>query len=369
MDNLNQLLIKYYNNYKSGKKILKTDKEKAYDYFKNSLSILENLKKKYPNKINKELIEESENECLKYLNLTVETVCNSDKPNNIKLDDLYNSLLEGNLELIKNLKYNEINFKEIVNNENLLHLAIKLGDTTFLKYAFKIGARIDTTNNLGYTLLETACFEKDPNIIEFLIQYGANMKKHLFFRDGEKKFNNNNDSIDICIILKYILSYENEEEIINNKIFNKFKILKNLINIKENINLNNYTYKDLLKCLYILLNKISEESALCYLDIILEELTFVLENKLGCPPNKLEIICISLVPFIDYQFNLTIDWIISLELKYLLINLIKKKKINNNLNIKKELIDILWNIYIKDQIIQEDYLGCLISQWITKIKV
>jgi len=47
---------------------------------------------------------------------------------------------------------------------------------------------------------------------------------------------------------------------------------------------------------------------------------------------------------------------------------INKKKINN-INIKKELIEYIWKNYIEPEIIQEDYLGCLISQWIAKIKV
>ena len=55
--------------------------------------------------------------------------------------------------------------------------------------------------------------------------------------------------------------------------------------------------------------------------------------------------------------------------KYLIKNLIKKKNKYNSFDIKEELMNLLWDIYIKNEIIQEDYLGCLISQWITKIKV
>ena len=32
-------------------------------------------------------------------------------------------------------------------------------------------------------------------------------------------------------------------------------------------------------------------------------------------------------------------------------------------------MNLLWEKYLKNEIIQEDYLGCLISQWIAKIKV
>jgi hypothetical protein len=369
---LNDLLKKYYDNYKDGKKLFNIDKEKSYDYFKNSLSILENLKNKYPEKIHKykDIIEESENECLKYLSLTVDSVINSENKyyDKISIKELLSSIECGDLDLIKSLKPTQINFKEKINGNTILHYAVKYGDTGFLKHAFKLGARVDTTNNNGNTLLEFACFEQDPNMINFLVQYGANMKKHLYFRDGGKKYINSNDSIDICNIIKIILAYENDINLTNNNIHNKFKILKNLIDHNEKIHMNDFTYTNLLNGLYNLLNKLPEESAISYLEIILEELSYIIQYKLGCPPNKLEIICISLVPFIEYNFNISLDWVFSLELKYLIINLIKKKKINN-LNIKNELIENIWNIYIKKEIIQEDYLGCLISQWIAKIKV
>jgi hypothetical protein len=198
------------------------------------------------------------------------------------------------------------------------------------------------------------------------------MKKHLYFRDGTIKYKNNNDSIDISILLKIILSYNNSVddsyEKMNNNIYNKIKLIKNSIDLNQKINLNNYTYNDMFNCLSLLLNILPEESSMSYLNIITEELSFVLNNKLGCPTNKLEVILVNLVPFIEYPFIISIDWVISLELKFLIIKLIKKNKINS-LDIKKELINQLWDKYIKTNIIQEDYLGCLISQWISKIKV
>jgi len=81
-----------------------------------------------------------------------------------------------------------------------------------------------------------------------------------------------------------------------------------------------------------------------------------------------ELLLVNLVPFIDYPFNITIDWVIINELKYLIINQINKKKYDS-LTIKLNIMDALWDTYIKNQLIQEDYLGCLISLWITKIKV
>ena len=204
-------------------------------------------------------------------------------------------------------------------------------------------------------------------MIDFLSLYGANMQKHLYFREGANKYINHTEYIDNAILLKIILSYKNIQTTPNNKIFNKLRLIINLFDVDEKIKLNNYTVKDLFNGLNNLLNKIPEDSAITYLNIINDELSHILQNKLGCPTNKIDIILINLVPFIDYPFNLSLDWVFSLELKYLILNLIKNKK--NNLDIKKELIEKVWDTYIKDKIIQEDYLGCLISQWITKIKV
>lgn len=376
MENANELLKKYFKNYTEGKKSYSIDKEKSFDYFKESLEILKVLRDQYSNKIKKheKLLDESESECHKYISLTIESTIESEykKEKVINTKELVNELEKGDLNLIKIAKYGEINFTENIENETILHLAIKNGDTTFLKYAFRLGARIDTTNNIGNTLLEYACLQQDPNMINFLGEHGANMQKHLYFRSGNDKNINNNNPIDICILLKIVLSYipiESDDKRVNNKIYNKIKLLQNLINMNEKINLNNYTYKDLLIGLMYLLNKLPEESAITYLNIINEELNYIMSNKLGCPKNKLELILTNLVAFIDYPFNISIDWIIIYELKYLIINLIKKKKKYNSFDIKTELMNLLWETYLKNGIIQEDYLGCLISQWIAKIKV
>jgi len=372
MDDTNILLNKYFKIYKEGKKSLKENKEQAFEYFKESLELLSELKKNHKNNIkkHKNILDESESECHKYITLTIESSIETEinEITKINNNNLLKYLETGNLDLIKKAKYGQINFKELINNQTILHWAIKYGDTTFLKCAFKLGARIDTVNSNGHTLLESACIEQDPNMIEFLGLYGANMRKHLYFRDGTIKYNIINDSIDINILLKIILSYISSDIINkNNKIYNKLKMIENTFDLNEKININDYTFSDLFKSLGNLLNKLPEENALSYLNIISEELSYNLSNKLGCPINKLELLVVNLVPFIEYPFNISIDWVISLELKYLILKIIKNKL--KNVDIKKDLIENIWSIYIKNEIIQEDYLGCLLSQWIAKIKV
>jgi ankyrin repeat protein len=374
----NKLLKYYFKLYLKGKELYDIDKDKSFEILKESLTVLDSIKKKYPD-INEKynaLIEESENECYKLIDESIETNIESEIVSSNKIDTeiLFNTLEKGDISFIKKAKYGDIDFKKKINDKSILHHAIKYSDITFLKLAFKLGARIDTTDDNGHTLLEYACLELDPNMINFLIKYGADMSKHLYFRKGTTKFINNYDSIDILILYKLLLSYNNK--LVDNNIFtNKLILINNLLNLEEKIGLNDYTISDLLNWITSFLCNIENDSALDYLNIILEELNYPLKNKLGCPTNKIEIILTNLVPFIEnYPFNLSMDWLFSLELKYLIINLIRKKKNINSFNIKTndiktELVNIIWNNYIKNDIIKEDYIGILISQWVSKIKV
>lgn len=312
-------------------------------------------------------------ESYKLITSIIEESIESENNNKIDIDCnlLINSIQKGDLNEIKNIRYNEIDFSKKNAHGTILHYAVKYSDTGFLKLAFKLGARIDTPNNEGHTLLEYACLEHDPNMIFFLEKYGANMNKHLFFRDGTQKFLINNDSIDILILLKFLLCTNftiNKNE--SSKINDNIKILGNLLDLTELVGLNNFTVKHLIYSLKNYLQSISEDSALSFLEIINEEFNFIIFNKLGCPRNKIEVLLINLVPFIDnFQFNISIEWMISLEIKYIIKNIFKKNKKLNSTNIKLEIIAELWTIYIKTNLLTEDYVGGLIYQWIVKMKV
>ena len=327
-----ELLKKYINNIKACKEIYEEDKEKTIKYFKDNLDIINILKE--DNNIDIDFLEKTETECLKYLNLSIDTNIESEHNNVkiIKIKDLVQSIQIGDLSEIKKLKYGQINFKKFitfrsttdVKQETILHYAVRFGDTGFLKYAFYIGSKIDITDAQGHSLLEFACLQQDPNMIGFLIQYGCNLQKYLYFREGNIKFNNQCNYIDIAILIKFLII--NNHESFNNK--NYIEKICNFINLDEAIGLDNLKMKDFLKYLNNFLNNISNEYSNTYISIIEEEISFSLKNKLGCPMNKLEIMLVNLIPFISYPFNLSIDWIISLELKYLLMKLIKKKKFN-----------------------------------------
>jgi len=359
MDNINILkendekIKKCLKSYLTAKKYFETDKNKAFEYFKQTLKYLKLIddRDKY-----KDLLNETETECNKYITLSVEHTIENIPKNLININ-LFEIIEKGDIDKLKKIKLNSLNF-EIHDEEGNtpLHKAVKYGDTTFLKACFKLGAPIDIVNKLGYTILEYACLEKDPNIINFLINNGSNMKKHLFFRDGEKKNKSNQNYIDISIILKIIFNYPKATELDIDFLFNNFN--------KENeIGFDDYTYDDLISSLQSLLNSLPEEYKENYIKIIREELIFPLKTSLGCPKNKLELLLYNLVPFINFPFYLSIDWLLNLELKFFFIRIIKERN-QINLEEKKIIIDFIWENYIKTNLLSEDYLGNLISQWI-----
>jgi len=361
MEQNNDDIKKCLKSFLTGKKYIQSDKDKAFDYFRQALKYINIIKKTNNNKEIKTILDETETECNKIINLAVEQTIEKEPKELINLD-LFKLIEKGEVNDLKNIKSYQINFN-IYDEDGLtpIHKAIKFGDTSFLKEAFKLGASIDIVNQTGNTALEFACLEKDPNMINFLLKNGCDMKKHLLFRDGNKKYKTNQNYIDCSIILKIIFSYPEEDN------YEEIKFLFNNFKETELINFDKYTYLDLIKCLSSLLKKIKLDNKEVYLSIIREEFQFPLRKSLGCPYNKLEILLTYLVPFIDYPFNISQDWYINLELKYLIIKLLKEKSLNN-IEIKNNLINYLWENYIKKNILHEEYLGNLISQWVSKIK-
>ena len=183
-DKVNNNIKKCLKSYLTGKKYFDTDKNKAFEYFKQSLkylSIIEN-KEKY-----KDILKDTETECNKMITLTVEQSIEKSVPHASQLN-LFNLIEIGNVDELKKIKSHHLNFHIYDEMGNTpLHKAVKFGDTTFIKCCLKLGCPVDIVNKEGFSLLEYACLERDPNMINFLLKNGADMKKHLFFRDGEKK--------------------------------------------------------------------------------------------------------------------------------------------------------------------------------------
>jgi hypothetical protein len=384
--NEEQKIKKCLKSYLTAKKYYDTDIEKSYEYFKQCIKILNDLKDKNIN-INNEfanIIEETETECSKYLTMAIET--NIEKPSKKKIKvnaDQDNKLFEiietGDVNILRDYEYGDVDFNIIDENGlSPLHLAIKFGDTTFLKQAFKLGAGIDKTNKHGHSLLEFACLEKDPNMISFLMYCGSDMKKHLDFRDGKKYFNNGNQ-IDILLLEKKVMD-SNE----NPKSLNKIRHLDFLFNYinkddfieleycdssNSTISIKKITFESFIKKLDSMVNDFDDDKRKTFINILKEELSYDLTFKLGCPINKIEILLYNLVPFIDYDKKLSLNWLISLEIKFIILKILKNKiKINTN-QLKKELTDFLYLSYIKPEIVPEGLIQIIVLQWVCKIKV
>ena len=295
---MNNIINKCLRSYLCGKKYLKIDSEKSNNYFFQSLKIIEEYKKnntEIPSEL-KTILDETEMECYNYLPI-----------------NLFNIIEKGNLYILN--KKNNINFK-IYNENGLtpLHYAIDYGDINFIKFAFNLGCSVDETSLSGHTLLEYACLSKDPNIISFLVDNGANMKKHIEFRKNNKYINNGNN-IDIILILKMILDIEFKSHNCDNdlnwilKYINSESVLDIKYNNNNNNNSNNIIFNNLLIKLNILLNSILKESKETYLNIIEEELQYDLLNNFMCPNNKIELILYYLIPFVAYEFDLNLIWL------------------------------------------------------------
>ena len=383
---MDERITKCLKSFLTGKKKIDSDNDKAYEYFKQCITILDDIKKQNIKITDeyKNILEETEIECSKLLNESIERTFNKsiertlnktikinnkyNKSDNVDFDkQLFEIIDIGDINKLKSYNFENINFVTF-NQQGLtpLHYAIRFGDTTFLKHAFVLGGYIDQTSKLGHTLLEFACLENDPNMIIFLQNYGADMKKHMAFREG-KTYDNTGNQIDTLLLQKIILNNNNNNSI---KYLN---FIFNYINKDEKLDIK-YNGGEYIKIVQLILkldnliDTFDNDSRETYISILKEELHFELLNKLCCPSNKIEIILYNLVPFINYD-NLNYRWLICLEIKLLIIKILKNKsKININ-EFKHELGLILYDNYIKNNIIAPGLLQTIVKQLLNKINV
>ena len=338
--------LKFYIN---GKKLIRKDKKKTLECYKKTLENINKFKLLQTDYLDNEklnILTATENDCKKYIE---------------NYNDLFSIISQNDIHKIKNLPkiLNNNVFTELNNKGNtILHHCIDIGDNTILKELLKKGGNINQVNNNGHTLLEYACLKKDPNIINYLITLGANLKKHIYFRGRDKLLFLSRPDIDAAIILKVIIT--------NSKISrsnNLFCFLEKYMSWNQLIGLENYTIKDLSYGLsHMFKNK---KSYTHYKNIISEELELFTSSNLKKSYDKIDIIIFNLIPFISFPFNISNNYIIKNELKYLI-----KKNIKKNPNNYKEMIlNDIFDIYIKSDLYTEDFIGIIICQILNKLNI
>jgi|UniRef100_A0A6C0IUE5 ankyrin repeat protein len=281
------------------------------------------------------------------------------KSNKLANMGVFNLISEGNLECITDTD-STYNY-EIYNNEGLtpLHRCINVGDTAILKELFKKGEKIDLVNKDGHTLLEYACLQQDPNVILFLINHGADMKKHLYFRNNIKLHLAIND-IDTANIAKIcLIDKESSDKIDLNFLFE-------YITPTTKIGLDDIEFKDFINNISNVVSKFPTDSQNSIITIWKEELSYQLKNQLGCPTNYLEIVLMNMVPFIEYDFNISNRNILTNEIIILIKHLILKNNYIFDIKFSKQLIDKIWEDY--KNILSYDYLGLIINHIFSKVR-
>lgn len=371
-----RIVQKCLKSYLTAKKYIDTDKDKSFEYLKQCIKILDDIKEKNI-KVKEDyinIIDETETECSKYLTMVIETTIEEPQVKTIKtLNTTNNELLEiiqtGNLNEMKKYKYGEIDFSEKnEDGQTPLHLAIKFGDTSFLKQAFKLGATVDQTNDFGHTLLEFACLEKDPNMINFITSYGGDMKKHLKFRELKKYFNNGN-MLDIILLEQYIIEYHiTHRKLLYLDWIGSYINMTDILDLKYVDPNGTITSGELILHLDNILHDFNKEVRDTYIMILKEELSYGLHYKLGCPTKMIEIILYNLVPFINYE-PLKLNWLVSLEIKYIILKILKSRTKINTKQLKQELSEHLYKSYFNSLVLPEGLIQSCVLQWINKIKV
>jgi len=330
----NNKIKKCIKSYLCGRKYIQNDKDKSLDYFSKTILIYNDI-----------LIENNIDENKKIILGEI-----YDKTNKYIArlkDNLFDLIDRGDINKVK--KYYTLDDFYQYNEDGItpMHYAIRNGDTLFLKYAFSLGIEIDTPDKQeGHTLLEYACLLGDPNMINFMILNGANIKKHQEFRNN-KKYYNQNKQIDYNLIIKYLLTNNNKE--LNEK---SLSFVFDYIQPNDKIGLDKIQVSELLTYIEDFLLKIPVLAKHSFINILKDELHHDLINSNLCPSNKLEILLYCIVPFMDFPFNLSLRWLIQLEIKYLY----------HKLNSKELLLENINNSYIKSYLLPNDFIQNLISK-------
>ena len=374
MDNYNKCLKLFLIGEKYNK--LKNN-NKAINYFKSCINyantVIDNSTST-DSSLDIEIIEEAKHKCYKNIinNIkeNIDNCFNIITLNELEIDNIYTLIETGDIKtFIKNYKYDYNNFKYYKLGVTPLHYAIKCGDINFIKQLLILGGNIDITNIYGQTLLEYSCIEDDPSIISSIIYYGADIKKYIELKKY-KQYINKGSEIDIVLLEIYIMEKYKISKIYEIKyLLWVFKFLNkdDKIDIEYIDNKKNISIYNIIESIDNILNNMEENLRNTFLSIIIEELEYDFKFNLGCPTNKLHIILYNIIPFIDYSNNFIINWLLIIEFKFIIFNIINNDSLYKNFkyNLKKTIYDT----YLISEILSKGYIKILISQLFNKINI
>lgn len=327
---------------------------KSLQYYKYYISNSERDNNNSNNQINTKYVEDKVKHLIdSNIDNIDESYSNMVVYNDEQTNEIFNLINNGDMEEFKNkyIKYNHFLFYK--NGITPLHYAIKNGDSSFAILLLNLGGKIDTVTKSGITLFEYAFIKNDPNMMDFLIKYGANVVKHNKLR-SYKNITNLSNEIDIALLYAYII-FDNPVNYdyrikhmnwvfryLNDKDIDKIKIFDN--------NIDTYT---IIKHIDNIINtlKYPEE----YLLIISEELEYELNKSLACPLNRIQLLLYYLIPFINYKDPIILQWLLILEIRYS----IKQTMKNSMTEFKKNLKDKLNNDY--SNILTRHYIQVLLN--------
>jgi hypothetical protein len=278
------------------------------------------------------------------------------------INKLFNDLpieLKENIFLLQIRKGNLLFFEYLNMNKDLLynfeinpfHFALNMGDTKILKKLLEY-SNINNINfndsNQGFnlTLLEKACLNKDANSIDILQKYGANMEKHIIFR--ESKYKLKIECLDIANLCYFILKLK-----ITNKI-DKLKFLHDYVDFEEEYPFEGIKIKKIIEAIELILGEHLNE----YIKLLKKDLLLLEDN---C---NFDIIILYTLPFIgnnlNYPYTIENENLIITELFYLILLNYKNNKFIDNY--KKNIYDKLNEYYLKKKLFKEDHLGILLKK-------
>lgn len=165
------------------------------------------------NKINK-LIDETEDEdekhlLIQYLGRKYKTYDTTSEMT--KKDPIISIIEKENINSLKRIlqKVRIDWFRYIFYSKTPLHLAIENGDRKLIILLLENGHPLWIPNKKMITPFELACLNKDPGMLTTLIENGANIKKILYLREGNKDIKFFHCNLDFLLIAKKILIEEN----------------------------------------------------------------------------------------------------------------------------------------------------------------